>query len=341
MNNNTVVKTIGTDFVTKLLSQLSNKENSVISPYGIAAVLAMAAEGANDDSLNEILTCLGFESLDELRSAVLDAIENPCAAFKSENSVEFEGGGGAALREHFKQMLISRYAADVSEKKSNGDAAVQLCNLATFRAEWFPEMEQETTGGRFRNVDGRVSYPAFLSCTEDLRNYRDDALWPTVQAVALPYKLNGSRIPYELVLVDAEKPLTQVLLQDILSSMRTDACEVEFPEFSVKSTYDLIPMMQLLGLQEIFREDGGALDSIATEPLYAAAFSQEAEIQVDKNGTVASALTGMTLCMKGGMGFCERFVFNKPFAYFLLNTNTGEILFAGKVNQLPDCEDLV
>ena len=74
-------QTISTDFVANLLSQLSEKDNSVISPYGIAEVLSMAAEGANEDSLKEILTCLGFASLDELRSAVLDVIENPCAAF--------------------------------------------------------------------------------------------------------------------------------------------------------------------------------------------------------------------------------------------------------------------
>ena len=85
MNKNTAVKTIGTDFVMKLLSQLSNEENSVISPYGIATVLSMAAEGANESSLNEILKGLGFASLDELRAAVLHAIKNPSDAFKSES----------------------------------------------------------------------------------------------------------------------------------------------------------------------------------------------------------------------------------------------------------------
>ena len=80
------------------------------------------------------------------------------------------------------------------------------------------------------------------------------------------------------------------------------------------------------------------LDRIATDTLYAAAFSQEAEIQVDKAGTIAKARTCMTLCLKGGISHSDEFIFNKPFRYFLRNTNTGEILFMGKVNQLADCK---
>ena len=324
MNNNTVVKTIGTDFVMKLLSQLSNKENSVISPYGIAAVLAMAAEGANEDSLNEILTCLGFASLDELRSAVLVVIKNPCEAFKSENALECNG---VVLREPFKKKMMEKYKAEVREEK--GTVAVQLSNLATFKAKWRIEMERNDVRP-FYNADGSVSQPMYLKCSDDLRYYRDESFDPTVQAVALPYK----KASYELVLVDSEKPLTQELLQEILSNMSTDTCQVMLPEFMIQSNHNLIPMLQSLGIAQIFDANRSPLEGIAVAPLYAVAFSQEAEIQVDENGTVATAFTAMTLCLKGGCG-CERFCFNRPFAYFLRNTETGEILFAGKVNQLP------
>lgn len=112
----------------------------------------------------------------------------------------------------------------------------------------------------------------------------------------------------------------------------------QLPEFSIKSNYDLVPMMKSLGIKDIFDQEKCALVGIATEPLYADAFSQRAEIQVDKNGTVAIAITCMTLCLKGGISSCNRFRFNKPFHYFLQNTNTSEILFMGKVNRLSNCE---
>lgn len=333
-------QTISTDFAANLLSQLPEKENSVISPYGIAAVLSMAAEGTGGSSLDEILSVLGFDSLDALRSAVVVTINNPCEAFKSENNMELQkGANDIALCKRFKQILTEQYAANVSEEESDGNATIQLCNIATFKAKWFVEMERDTTGEkRFYNANGSLSQPAFLSCYADLRCYRDDEFWPTVQAVGLPYKLDGNRIPYELVLVDSEKPLTQKLLQEVLSNMRVDACEVEFPEFSIKSTYDLISMMRSMGVQKIFNESHKSINRMATQPLYAAGFSQEAEIQVDENGTVASAITCMTMCLKGGVSFCDKFRFNKPFSYFLRKTETGEILFLGKVKQLTDCE---
>lgn len=333
-------KTISAEFIANLMSQLSDKDNVVISPYGIAAVLSMAAEGASGNTMDEILSCLGFDTMDELRTAMTDAVVNPSNAFTSENYVVLQRGKDKiALCEEFKKILTGQYAANVEEKESDGDAAVELCNVATFKAEWLVEMERDLTGKKsFHNADGSVCTPAFLSCTEELHYYRDDEFWPTVQAVALPYKFNGSSIPYELVLVECEKPLTAVVIQEMLSHMHRDECDVEFPEFSIKSVFNLIPMMKTLGVQDIFNEENSTLDRIATEPLYAAAFTQEAEIQVDKNGTVAKAITCMTLCLKGGLSHSDKFSFNKPFQYFLRNTNTGEILFMGKVNQLTDCE---
>ena len=292
-------KTINIGFITKLLTLLPDKDNSVISPYGITAVLAMAAEGASGNSLNEILTYLGFDTVDELRGAVVDAIKNPCDAFSSENVVTLrKGGDGAKLCDQFKHVMACQYAADVEEKDAAGESTVELSNIATFKAKWLMEMERDITAKKcFHNADGTLCHPAFLSCTEELRCYQDDEFWPTVKAVAIPYALAGHSIPYELVLVDSEKPLTESLINEMLSNMQQDECEVEFPEFSIKSNYDLIPMMKILGIRDIFNQEKSALDSIASEPLYAESFGQKAEIQVDKNGTVAIAITCMTLCL--------------------------------------------
>lgn len=332
--------TVNTDFSAKLLALLSEKENSVISPYGIATVLAMAAEGANKNSLYEILNSLGFTSIEELREAVTNSISNPCDAFTSENALTLlKGKDAAELHETFKQILANEYAADISEDSSTGETTIQLKNIATFKASWAVEMERDITARKcFHNADGSLCKPAFLSCTEDLRYYKDDEFWPTVKAVAVPYAVAGRCIPYELILVDSEKPLTESLIGEMLSNMQQDECEVEFPEFTIKSNYNLVPMMKELGIKDIFDREMGVLNGIATEPLYADAFTQKAEIQVDKNGTVAVAITCMTLCLKGGISSCDRFRFNKPFSYFLRNTNTGEIIFMGKVNKLSDCE---
>ena len=53
-------------FSVKLLPLLEGKDNAVICPYGIEAVLAMVAEGACEEALEQILYVLGFKKLEEL-----------------------------------------------------------------------------------------------------------------------------------------------------------------------------------------------------------------------------------------------------------------------------------
>ena len=157
-------KTTYMDFVANLLTQLSDKDNSVICPHGIAAVLSMVAEGTDGKNLREILTCLGFDSQAALRLAVLTTIKDPCAAFESKNAVTLPAANSIALCRRFERVLTKEYEAMVYREESVGDAAVQICNLANFKAEWLAEMERDVTGkNSFHNADGSFSDPAFLS----------------------------------------------------------------------------------------------------------------------------------------------------------------------------------
>jgi serine protease inhibitor len=332
-------------FPVKLLPLLEGKDNAVICPYGIEAVLAMVAEGACDEALEQILYVLGFENMEELREAVLAVQDARCSAFTSDNSLELKKGEeNLELLPEFKQIMEERYNASISEGASGGKATLKLQNLANFKAEWFYKMERDASHERkFRNADGSVAHPAFLSAEKDFLRYYQEYVsvdgYKTMKAVALPYKFQDERIPYELVLVDSEEELTKEALQNILSNMHLEKCKVIFPEFSIKNKYDLVPVMQCLGLNTIFNENFPGFDKIASQPLYAEKFMQEAEIEVDKNGTVAKAKTMMCcMCFGGVRNYVEELVFDKPFHYFLRNTTTGEIVFMGKVNKLSDCE---
>lgn len=331
-------------FPVKLLPLLNGADNAVICPYGIKNVLSMVAEGARDESLEQILYVLGFDSLEELRESVLAVQDSRCSAFESENSLELEKGTeNLALLSKFKQILEERYNASVGELASAGEAALLLRNIADFKADWFYKMERDTSHEmHFYNADGTESYPAYLCATQDYLRYykheKEDGEYTCINAVAIPYKFNDQRIPYELVLIDSKKELTIEGLENIFNNMRLQECELAFPEFSIKNRYDLIPVMKCLGLNTIFSQNFLGFDKIATQPLYAESFSQEAKIEVDKNGTVAKAVTDMDSHLGDFLDEPENIVFNKPFHYFLRNTTTGEILFMGKVNKLEDCE---
>ncbi|MBO5244973.1 MAG: serpin family protein [Selenomonadales bacterium] len=322
----------------KLLPLLSEKANSVICPHGISVVLAMAAEGASEGSLAEILCALGFESMEDLREAVLAAKTEACPAFTSENSLTLmQGKDDMVLLDAFKRVMEESYRATVSEKAVDSElSSLELENVADFKAKWAYKPKRDASHfRRFYHADGTSSHPAYLSAEAELRCYQGRS--PQASAVALPYR----SIPYEMVLVDSEKPLTECELKSMLSMMEKSNCKVRFPEFAIENKHNLIPLMNRIGLTSIFNSYNEAFDRMATEPLYAEAFKQKAKIEVDQEGTVAQAVTTMlctkTLCMPR----IDVFDFDRPFYYFVRQTKTGEIIFMGRVNRLTDCKRIV
>ena len=326
-----------------LLSFLTEKDNSVISPYGITTVLAMVAEGASEESLIEILETIDYASLEESRDTVLAFQNVDCAAFSNTNKISLlKGENELEFLKQFKQIVEKRYNAYIQETASAGKASLRLKNITTFKAEWLHTMERDTKPiDGFHNADGSGSKPAFLSATHDYLHYYEstyeNGVYTCVKAVALPYKLGDERIPYELVLLDYEKEMTAEVLGNIFANMSIEECKVVFPEFTIKSKLNLVPMMESLGLKIIFNENLPAFDKIANEPFCAEAFTQKAEIEVDKNGTIAIATTEMEDSHIGDfLSEIPELVFNKPSYYFVRNTTTGEIVFMGKVNKLSD-----
>ena len=327
-------------FPVRLLNQLSAKDNCVICPPGIASVLSMVAEGVDKGILAEILDCLKFRSLGELRSNIHNMLIHPCEACRTENTINlFAGSDKLRLLNSFKQLMSNYYFANVCENVSEGTAFVSFRNISTFKARWLCEMERDVdTNNYFHNNNGSISRPVFLNCTEYLNYYIDHPVRPTIKAVALPYKLNNTPIPYELVLVDiGEQTLNETLLMNVFINMHKDKCLVEFPQFTVENEFDLISVMQSLGYQKIF--DSKIFTDILTKSMSVNSFEHKAKIQVDERGTIAKAVTTMhmynSIIIPDG---AEWIRFNNPFYYFIRNSNTGEIIFTGKVNKLADYE---
>ena len=331
------IKKVKFDFPVKLLSLLSNKENSVICPYGIATVLSMAAEGACEESLNEILHTLGYENKTDLRESVLREQNYSSQAFKSENGLKLKKGSDEIeVLEDYKKIANEFYRTTIKEN-DGGKSSIELENISIFKAEWLNKLSRDTSYSNcFRNEDGTIAKPSFLISKKLYLKYAGLSLDGTksnyAKCVALPYKDKS----YEMILVNTTKTLSLQNIIDIFRSMESRECIIKFPEFRVESDFDLIPMMQRLGLKNIFEEYFPAFDHIATQKLYVESFKQKAKIDVDKNGTTAQAVTTI------GFGFFScmplELVFDRPFSYFLRNTSTGEILFMGKVNKLDDCE---
>lgn len=83
-----------------------------------------------------------------------------------------------------------------------------------------------------------------------------------------------------------------------------------------------------MGIKDVFSEELADLLGIFPHYLYVSRVVQRAEIEVDEEGTVASALAGASLVYKSPPPV---FRANRPFAFLIVDRQTRSIVFAGKV----------
>ena len=83
-----------------------------------------------------------------------------------------------------------------------------------------------------------------------------------------------------------------------------------------------------MGIEEIF-ESGDFDGIIADEPLKVSNIKHRAAIEVTKEGTVGVAASSVELVALAA-GFSKTINVNKPFLFFVRDTELNAILFAGK-----------
>ena len=111
---------------------------------------------------------------------------------------------------------------------------------------------------------------------------------------------------------------------------------LQLPKFSLKKKMELKPILQSLGMTDMFLEGVADLTRISKNGnLFVSNVSQEAVVEVDEVGTRASAVT--TLEITGRSSRVIEIIDVKadhPFLFLIRDDNTATILFVGVVNNI-------
>lgn len=106
---------------------------------------------------------------------------------------------------------------------------------------------------------------------------------------------------------------------------------VSFPRFTLEDSYDLNPILQDMGITDIFDETKADLTGISPSPsLYLSKVVHKTFVEVDENGTQAVAASGV-VGMEESSPSWETFNANRPFLFFIRHNKTQTILFYGRV----------
>lgn len=104
--------------------------------------------------------------------------------------------------------------------------------------------------------------------------------------------------------------------------------EFYLPRFSISSDYKLNSILQKMGLYDLFDVRRANLNKISRHATFVSQFVQKARVDVDEKGTVAAAVSEVSLSFQS---IPAQFIVNRPFAFMIIERMTNTILFCGHV----------
>lgn len=353
-------------------------ENFVIAPLSVSMAMSMTANGADGETYTEICRTLGFDGLtmDEVNSLNHTLIERLQAAdnmtqLAIANSMWLQDGsvsasdnfidditasygatvGIADMRSMYGVSVINRWISDKTGGKIGvildepiENALITLVNTTYFKSVWATPFSVNNTKSRpFRNETGETVYVSMMkSCHYQGLEY-DGAT-----VVKLPF---GNRSFSFVAVLPPEGKKLEEYVSSINASdwlewrksfigMDHDVLDVDItiPKFSTTSGFDLISVLESLGIKEAFTHKADLSKLTDLPEAHIVKALQKTIIEVDEEGIVGTSSSSSPAAPGGSAGaFADKdVVFDRPYFYIISEESTGTILFMGNVSHLDN-----
>ncbi|XP_060690198.1 glia-derived nexin [Hemiscyllium ocellatum] len=115
--------------------------------------------------------------------------------------------------------------------------------------------------------------------------------------------------------------------------MREKKLDIALPKFTAEAEIDLERPLSALGITDMFDRTKANFGKICRSgELYVSQVLQKAKIEVNEDGTKASAATAAVMMVKS-LRIIPSFVVNRPFIYIIWHNPSGTVLFIGQVSR--------
>ncbi|KAK8758759.1 hypothetical protein V5799_003613 [Amblyomma americanum] len=220
------------------------------------------------------------------------------------------------------------------------DMVLFIVSAVYFKGTWVTRFDPaETQNKPFFNLGTtEVSKPA-MQLTSRFPYARLDAL--NAAAVEIPY--SGDMFSMVVLLPDSPTELAALrdglslaVLEDVGTQLSPALVALRLPKFDMSLRYDLVPTMRALGLNVVFG-DGADFSGISASTMTRISDAvHKAAVEVNEEGTVAAAVTGLWSIAHPSVEPPPpvQFTVDRPFLYYIRYRSTNRILFIGEVHSL-------
>ncbi len=357
------------DFSVDLFKKSVVKDtNSLVSPVSVYLALGMTANGAQSNTLKQFENVLGgglsvnelnrnyynickrLQSIQDGKLQIANSIWYRNKDLKVENGFLQKNkdyfGAGAFQLDFSKKESADKINNWVKENtdgkidkmvdKIDDDTVMYLINTLFFEADWMHGyMDHSISNKNFHLSDGIVS-TSFMNSEEQ---YIHDG---TSEGMIKPFK--DKRFALAAIL-----PKTGTNLNDYVNKMNGDSflklmnsageenADCSLPKFKYEYEVDLNDQLKALGLTDAFDSDIADFSKMGSSwrgNLYISDVLHKTFIQVDEAGAKAGAATKVEIACKMSMPLFEKkkVVFDRPFVYAIIDTETKLPIFIGTVN---------
>ncbi|MBQ2856173.1 MAG: serpin family protein [Bacteroidaceae bacterium] len=355
-----------TDFAIRLFqASEENCKNTLVSPLSVLCALAMTANGAEEDTLQQMEDVLGMTTEEMnlyLYSYMQDLPQDEKYKLSLANSIWFTDHERFTVNQDFLQTTADYYDADIYKapfneqtcedinnwikEKTDGmipsaldeipaDALMYLINALAFDAEWADIYEKhQVRDGEFTKEDGTKQECEFMYSTES--NYFED----DKATGFLKYYKSGkyafvAMLPKEGVSVSEYiASLTGESLNEMLSNPEHITVYTSIPKFETSYSVEMTEILKSMGMSEAFdpnNADFAGLGSSTGGNISISRVIHKTFISVEEKGTKAAAVT----IVEPGDGAAmepeqpKEVYLDRPFVYLLIDCENNIPFFIG------------
>ncbi|OPY92086.1 MAG: Serpin (serine protease inhibitor) [Syntrophaceae bacterium PtaU1.Bin231] len=356
-------------FQLELLKALSadpgqEDKNLFFSALSLSAALTMACFGAGGQTREEMRDALGYGSMSDeevaaAHKAILEAwADSGDSDFTSANSIWIDEG--FPVKDGYIRAMNDTFSTQVVNIDLQGDGAVDqvngwvgeatrgmidqfldkaqnpladvvlvLLNAIYFKGQWTVPFDPKDTREHDFAGTGSARKVDMMSSRRDCMGYEGQ----DYRAVLLPYG-DDERFAMVAVLPEGElDPFIDGLTPESLHALLTtfeerEGATVMIPRFEMEEELTLNDILIAMGMRSAF---GGAdFSGITDRSIFISQVLHKAKINVNEEGTQAAAASAVFFRESAGF----QFIADRPFLFFIVDTQSGLILFTGKACRL-------
>ena len=229
----------------------------------------------------------------------------------------------------------------LNESELKANALLLLMNAIYFKATWAEKFDPADTRDKTFTTEGEKTQSLPMMHRKALAQYSENDVCTMLN---LPYG-SGDKWSMKVLLPREGKTVDDVIAtlnaeswQQLRYNGWSPIVDIEMPRFKTTFETDLVEPLSAMGAPTMFTPDFAEFPNICSnfkQDLYVGLMKQKAAIEVDEEGTKASAVTVAGFVdSAGGPWDIEKpmnvdFHANRPFVYVIQEASSGVIFFLG------------